>query len=488
MADSDSKIEQVIIKYLTTKGVFFASLLSQMTRVMTTRVGPDGKEKPIVNVADSVDTCAVTVKNGRLVLYWNKEFFENLDIPTAMADLEHECLHIVMDHIARREGRDPKLWNQATDLAINQLITGLQDWTISLKQFPPDWNMPVKATAETYYDIMYKNADKITYTICEGDKCKEGSCGKKGQGQGQGQGKQQKPGQGQQPGQGQGQGKGQKQQKGQGQGDGEGEGQQQPQDGEGHGKKIHVKITDSKGNVKGEYDIGDPCEQDKWENADNSDITKEVIRQAVQKAKEESDRMAGNMPGSLDEYIKDLLAPPVVPWQAVLRRFVANSVKAGHKKSWKKPSRRYGESQKGHLPARQMKLTVAIDTSGSISDDDLQAFVAELRAIQRSYKSKITMIECDYIVQREYSLDRYTAIKTNFQGRGGTSFVPVFEYITEKKIKTDALLYFTDLFGDFPLHKPLYPVLWVSVGGKIDGFPWGEVLDIEQDQKKKKRF
>lgn len=478
----DSKIEQVIIKYLTTKGVFFASLLSQMTRVMTTRVNPDGSPKPIVNVADSVDTCAVTVKNGRLVLFWNKEFFENLDITTAMADLEHECLHLVMDHISRREGRDPKLWNQATDLAINQLITGLQDWTINLKQFPPEWNMPVKATAETYYDIMYKNADKITYTICKGKDCKEGSCGKKSQ-PNQGQGAKPKQGQGQQ------QGKGQKpgQEKGQGQGNQEGDGEGQPQPGEGEGgHKIHVKITDSKGNVKGEYDIGDPCEQDKWENADNADITKEVIKQAVQKAKEESDRMAGNMPGHLDDYIKDLLAPPVIPWQAVLRRFVANSVKAGNKKSWKKPSRRYGENQKGHLPARQMKLTVGIDTSGSITDENLQSFVAELRSIQRSYKSKITMIECDYIVQREYNLDRYTAVKTNFQGRGGTSFTPVFEYITEKKIKTDALIYFTDLFGDFPTHKPLYPVLWVSVGGKIDGFPFGEVLDMEQGKKHKR--
>ena len=482
MSNSDSKIEQVMIKYLTTNGVFFASLLSQMSRVMTTRVGPDGKPKPIVNVADSVDTCAVTVKNGRLVLYWNKEFFENLDINTAMADLEHECLHLVMDHISRREGRDPKLWNQATDLAINQLITGLQDWTINLKQFPEDWKMPPKATAETYYDIMYKNADRITYTVCKGDKCKEGSCGQKQQGQGQGD-KQQK-GQGQQPGQ----GKGQKQSgKGQGQGDqeGDGEGQPQPGDGEG-GKKIHVKITDSKGNVKGEYDIGDPCEQDKWENADNQDIAKEVIKQAVQKAKEESDRMAGNMPGSLDEYIKDLLTPPVIPWQAVLRRFVANSVKAGHKKSWKKPSRRYGENQKGQLPARQMKLTIGIDTSGSITDDNLQAFVSELRAIQRSYKSKITMIEIDYIVQREYNLDRYTAVKTNFQGRGGTSFVPLFEYVTEKKIKTDALIYFTDLYGDFPKTKPPYPVLWVSVGGKIDGVPFGEVLDMDAGKPKRR--
>ena len=98
------------------------------------------------------------------------------------------------------------------------------------------------------------------------------------------------------------------------------------------------------------------------------------------------------------------------------------------------------------------------------------------------------MIECDYVVQREYSLDRYTAVKTQFKGRGGTSFTPVFEYITEKKIKTDALLYFTDLFGDFPDHKPLYPVLWVSVGGRTEGFPFGEVLDMDQGKSKKRNW
>lgn len=264
-----------------------------------------------------------------------------------------------------------------------------------------------------------------------------------------------------------------------------GNGQGQPQQGNGQGgqpsaeagHKHHVKIKDGNGKVVSEFDVESTDCHSEWDKGDSKDCAKEVVKQAVKQAVDEAERHQGHTPAGLDDYIKELLKPPVIPWQQVLRKFVALSVKAGHKLSWKKPNRRYGEEQKGHLPSRKLALTLVIDTSGSIGDNDFQDFLAEIRAIQNSYKSDITILECDAEVQKEYKLSKYKKVDTKFKGRGGTSFQPPFIYVKEKRIKTDALIYFTDMYGDFPPKKPNYPVMWVSVT-EIDKAPFGLVLSI----------
>jgi predicted metal-dependent peptidase len=62
-------------------------------------------------------------------------------------------------------------------------------------------------------------------------------------------------------------------------------------------------------------------------------------------------------------------------------------------------------------------------------------------------------------------------------GRGGTSFVPVFEKIKEMNIKPDALVYLTDGYGTFP-SDPGYHVLWGSIALTPEGYPFGEVVMI----------
>jgi predicted metal-dependent peptidase len=51
-----------------------------------------------------------------------------------------------------------------------------------------------------------------------------------------------------------------------------------------------------------------------------------------------------------------------------------------------------------------------------------------------------------------------------FAGGGGTSFVPVFDWIARQDRHPDALVYFTDAEGKFPGEAPAYPVLWLVKG------------------------
>src|SRR5438270_2939817 len=59
--------------------------------------------------------------NGRVILY-NPEFVEDLTLAELEATIAHEAMHCALGHHCRRGERDPRLWNEAADLAINPIL------------------------------------------------------------------------------------------------------------------------------------------------------------------------------------------------------------------------------------------------------------------------------------------------------------------------------------------------------------------------------
>ena len=57
-----------------------------------------------------------------ITLYWNPEFFAALDDTEVRGVLLHEFYHLVFCHLTSRRKTPPKMWNVATDLAINSII------------------------------------------------------------------------------------------------------------------------------------------------------------------------------------------------------------------------------------------------------------------------------------------------------------------------------------------------------------------------------
>ena len=68
-------------------------------------------------------------------------------------------------------------------------------------------------------------------------------------------------------------------------------------------------------------------------------------------------------------------------------------------------------------------------------------------------------------------------IDLNPVGGGGTEFGPCFEWLDERGIRPQALVFLTDLYGSFPPCAPVYPVLWASTGGQKA--PFGEVIPMQ---------
>ncbi len=188
----------------------------------------------------------------------------------------------------------------------------------------------------------------------------------------------------------------------------------------------------------------------------------------------EAARGQGKMPAGMDRLIDETLNPRI-PWRQMLAEFIVNANK--HDYDMRRPNRRHIHNGV-YLPSlrgEELDIVVAIDTSGSISDEELSQFIAEVNGIMSSIRGwTLHVMGCDAAVhgyervQYPESLDFRLVCK----GRGGTDFCPVFEKVNEEALTPACLIYLTDTYGTFPDDEPGYPVLWIinNTEGKV---PWG---------------
>ena len=119
---------------------------------------------------------------------------------------------------------------------------------------------------------------------------------------------------------------------------------------------------------------------------------------------------------------------------------------------------------RGELRNHKAEVAVAIDISGSISDEEFKQAIKEVLSIVKNYNHEITIIECDNEIRRTYKVKSIKDVKDRINIRGGTKFSPVFEYANNRKI--NLLVYFTDGEGESRLSVVPrgYKVLWVMSG------------------------
>jgi len=129
------------------------------------------------------------------------------------------------------------------------------------------------------------------------------------------------------------------------------------------------------------------------------------------------------------------------------------------------------------LTSDTLSLCVAIDTSGSIDDMLLGAFMEEFKSIMQNFPSvKIELIIADAKVHAHYTFQGGERLDFRLKGGGGTDYRPTFDYVEANLPMTTMLLYFTDGEGSFPRIPPNYEVLWaLSRKAKV---PFGRGLVI----------
>ena len=210
----------------------------------------------------------------------------------------------------------------------------------------------------------------------------------------------------------------------------------------------------------------------------------DIIKDAVEKSRSMGQDVSGDLARMIDKYLKK----SNLNWKRLLRNLIGAGIKFNHTPSWKRPSRRFGSAQKGKRPLKTMDIIVALDTSGSISDTEIQQFLAEIEQIKRSYPCNIWMLQCDAKVTDAKKYARYEKLAYQYHGGGGTDFRPVFKWMEDNKKDNAQLVYFTDLYGEFPTREStkVHKVTWVvppSSRGTYDCKPpFGYVIRIPEDE------
>jgi predicted metal-dependent peptidase len=367
--------------------------------------------------------CRTTASDARR-LYYNPRWIAKLSTAQVQFVLAHEALHCALGHFARRGHRVKRRWDLACDFAVNPLLVeeGLTP--------PPEAVVPDVyrgMAVEEIYPCIDDSLDNETLD----DHAWDGEDG--GQGASGNQDAQ-----------------------------GKGGGSRQEQDAETGGATPKAP----QGGGEGEGGEAPPL---------LSGREKEQLQQQWQRhlaAAAQRAREAGKLAGALARLAEAALAPRV-SWRALLAQYLSQVARDDY--SYMRPSRREGDMIMPSLRSRAGELVVALDVSGSVNDEDLAQFMAEINAIKGAMPVRVTLLACDAALAPDgpwrFEPWQLLELPRRFQGGGGTDFTPVFEWVRNEDARPDALVYFTDADGTFPQAVPDYPVVWLVKGNHP--VPWG---------------
>lgn len=219
---------------------------------------------------------------------------------------------------------------------------------------------------------------------------------------------------------------------------------------------------DSNKDEKTETEYSPEKTHDLWE--DSGEIDEETLKKFTEKFINSSEK--GKIPDYLESMIASLKnSKGELSWNLYLKRLMG-TVESNKKKIITRKNRRQPErlDLRGQLRNHKAKIAVAIDISGSISDEEFYQAIKEIINIVKNYNHEITIIECDDEIRRVYEIKSEKDIRERINIRNGTSFNPVFEYANKNKI--NLLVYFTDGKGEDKLQSAPrgYKTLWVISG------------------------
>ena len=346
-----------------------------------------------------LDTAGVTVAGINYKLMINEEFWEGLTLDHRKGLLKHELLHIAFFHLTDySDMTDKTLANIAMDLEINQYIDPdmLPPGGMMLNLFP-ELKLDEKAGSRYYYEKLKQAAQK-------------GSCSNLNK----------------------------------------------ILAAEAAGNMV-VEVT-IKGD--GEVEVRIP-DHSQWGEGEADEATKKLVenqtKHILNEIKDQVEKSRGTIPGELASILKKIntVEEAKFDWKGYLRRFAGGSVKVYTKKTRRKYNKRY-EDNPGLKIKQRKHVLVAIDTSGSVSSNELLEFMQEINHIFKT-GADVTVVQADTAIRNIAAYNPNNDYK--IYGRGGTDFEPVVDYYNENTRKYSCLIYLTD--GEAPAPETVKGrVLW----------------------------
>jgi len=370
-----------------------------LDRIITARVGLLLRHPFFGNMAtrlkilaadDWLPTAAVDGRN----LYYNTQFFNDMDNKEIEFVVAHEILHMVFDHLGRRgfggEDRNPMLYNIAADYIVNntlvrdrigekpKIVDCFQDFKYE------DW------TSEEVYDELFEEAKKNGEEALKqlGEMLDEHLDMDEGD-----------------------------------------EGSSSGEESEG---------KDSNGNNVSKR-------RPKFSDEEMKQIKDEIKENMLSAAQAAG---AGNVPVGVQRMIKQLTEPKM-NWRELLRQQIQSTIKSDY--TFSRPSRK-GQMSSAILPGMNFQdtidIAVSIDMSGSISNTQAEDFLGEVKGIMDEYQDYNIKIWCfDTAVYNEQDFSSDSGddlLDYEIKGGGGTNFMANWEYMKETGYVPKKFIMFTD--------------------------------------------
>lgn len=213
-----------------------------------------------------------------------------------------------------------------------------------------------------------------------------------------------------------------------------------------------INIDDLINQLIDEHLDGDDSEDDGSEkgkpkiSATERQAIKDEIREAVLQAAQATG--SGNLPSGVARLIKSMTRP-VVDWRELIQQQIASTIKNDY--SWMRPSRKswhIDAVMPGMKPGEQIDVAIGIDASGSITENDINAFMTEIKGIMETYdeyKIQVWSFDTSVYNHAEFSSELSDDIAA-YQpaGGGGTDFMCNYDYMKENNIQPKKFIMFTD--------------------------------------------
>jgi len=382
--------------------------------------------------------CKSTATDAK-TFYYNHDYIDSMSVEQAQFVLAHEALHCALSHFSRRQHRVKHRWDLACDLAINPILIneGMQPIPDTLYDKQYDG-----MTAEEIYPTIEDLDDRETqdqHVYDEDDREQNENNDSDGD---------------------------------------EGDKDNNPKDDKGTGGDKPQTDNDNQSNGnEAELDetqggAGQPPPLTEAEKESLSVQWQQRLAGAAQNAMQ-----SGKMGDALARLVDHFLQPQL-PWRMLLARYMTGIARDDY--SFQRPSRREGEAILPSLRSSQVDLTVVIDTSGSISDDEVAEFISEVDAIKGQMRARITLLACDDHVSENapWLFEPWDTfdVPDDMLGGGATDFRPAFTFTEQFGKQPDLLIYFTDAEGEFPAYEPAFPVIWLVKGKQKT--PWGQRVQL----------
>ena len=372
---------------------------------------------------DSMPTAAVAFdpKFDDITLYWNPEFFSGMDDKEIRGVLTHEFYHLIFRHLTERRKTPAKMWNVATDLAINSIISGhnnmaLPDGCLMPGAFP-------KAPEGREWTKEEKDAMPIAQLIANFPK---------------------------------------------------------DQASEWYYEKLKDKVEEEKkkGNGSGSGDpMGDMDSFDDhtaWDDIpeEMKEMVAGKVAAAVEKATKHADGQAngwGNIPAELRDAIRRSVTN-IVDWRSVLRQFIGNIARGERSTTIKRINKRFPYIHPGTKRGHVAKLLIAIDQSGSVDDGQLALFFSELSSLTKKVSVTVLPFDCAADLRDAFEWKKGSKIAAQRVRGGGTDFNAPTKVVNDPKNrgKWDGMLILTDGECSKPTSSRVKRGWVVSPGRKLE--------------------